>query len=111
MKKKLEDAVKVFSLLYSPEGQATFLTEETPCVMSVLGGVEVNPMIHDAQQALWHGRAFPMTYTGWEGVLADMGQAYKEWFRGGRRGRPRVHRPDGRASKKPPERYRPAVFL
>ena len=80
--KKLEDAVKVLSLLYSPEGQATFLTEETPCVMSVLGGVEVNPMIHDAQQALWHGRAFPMTYTGWEWVLADMGQAYKEWFRG-----------------------------
>lgn len=82
--KKLEDAVKILSLLYSPEGQAAFIGENTPCVMSVLNSVEVpeDSMISDAQQAMWEGRAFPMTYVGWENVLSDMGQAYKEWFRG-----------------------------
>ena len=45
-------------------------------------GVPETSLIYDAQQALREGRAFPMTYAGWENVLADMGQAYKEWFRG-----------------------------
>lgn len=39
-------------------------------------------LIYDTQQALWDGRAFLMTYVGWENVLADMGQAYKDWLRG-----------------------------
>jgi raffinose/stachyose/melibiose transport system substrate-binding protein len=82
--KKLEDAIRLLSLLFSPEGQATFISDQTPCVMSVLstGAVPEDSMIYDAQQALWQGRAFQMTYTHWENVLADMGQAYKEWFRG-----------------------------
>lgn len=82
--RKLENAVKVLSLLFSPEGQAAFITEETPCVMSVLdnSAVPADALIYDAQRALREGRAFPMTYVGWDGVLADMGQAYKEWFRG-----------------------------
>ncbi len=81
--KKLEDAVKILSLLYTPEGQATFITGETPCVMSVLDSdaAPEGALIGDAHQALREGRAFPMTYVGWDGVLADMGQAYKEWFR------------------------------
>ncbi|MCI8418200.1 MAG: carbohydrate ABC transporter substrate-binding protein [Lachnospiraceae bacterium] len=82
--KKLEDAIKILSLLYSPEGQATFIDKDTPCVMSVLDSTTVpeDSLIYDAQQALWEGRAFPMTYANWENVLADIGQAYKEWFRG-----------------------------
>lgn len=82
--KKLENAIKLLSLLYSPEGQATFIDESTPCVMSVLdhGDVPEDSLIYDAQQALRQGRAFMMTYAHWENVLADMGQAYKEWFRG-----------------------------
>ncbi|MCI8549607.1 MAG: carbohydrate ABC transporter substrate-binding protein [Lachnospiraceae bacterium] len=81
---KLENAIKILSLLYSPEGQAAFISEETPCMMSVLDGdaVSEDSLIYDAQQALWEGRAFPMTYAHWENVLSDMGQAYKEWFRG-----------------------------
>ena len=52
--------------------------------MSVLDNASLpeNALIYDAQQALREGRAFPMTYARWENVLADMGQAYKEWFRG-----------------------------
>ena len=82
--KKLENAIKILSLLYSPEGQDTFITEETPCVMSVLNNaaVEEDALIYDAQQALWQGRAFPMTYAHWEAVLANIGQAYKDWFWG-----------------------------
>lgn len=82
--KKLENAVKLLSLLFSPEGQATFVSQETPCVMSVLDRADVpeDSLIYDAQQALRQGRAFKMTYAHWEHVLADMGQAYKEWFRG-----------------------------
>ena len=82
--KKLEDALRILSLLFSPEGQDAFLTEETPCVIGVLKSAEVpeDAMVYDARQALREGRAFPMTYAGWESVLADMGQAYKEWFRG-----------------------------
>lgn len=81
---KLEDAVRILSLLFSPEGQATFISEETPCVMSVLNSAAVpeDSLIYDAQQAMRDGRAFPMTYANWENVLADMGQAYKEWMRG-----------------------------
>ena len=81
---KLEDAIRILSLLFSPEGQNTFLTEETPCVISVLRSAEVpeDAMVYDARQALGEGRAFPMSYAGWENVLADMGQGYKEWFRG-----------------------------
>lgn len=82
--KKLEDALRILSLIFSPEGQNTFITELTPCVLSVLDSAAVPPdsMVYDAQQAMWQGRAFPMTYNGWDSVLADMGQAFKEWFRG-----------------------------
>lgn len=82
--KKLENAVKLLSLLFSPEGQATFIDESTPCVMSVLDHSDIpeDSLIYDAQQALRQGRAFKMTYAHWENVLADMGQAFKEWFRG-----------------------------
>ena len=81
---KLEHAIEILSLLYSEAGQATFIDEQTPCVMSMLDNAVVpeDSLIYDAQQAMQEGRAFPMTYAGWEGVLADMGQAYKEWFRG-----------------------------
>lgn len=39
-------------------------------------------LIYDAQQAMWDGRAFPQTNVGWENILANIGQAYKDWFRG-----------------------------
>ena len=82
--KKLENAVRILNLLFSPEGQAAFITEQTPCVISVLDSAALpeDALIGDARRALREGRAFPMTYAGWESVLADMGQAYKEWFRG-----------------------------
>lgn len=82
--KKLEAAVKLLSLLYSPEGQSSFITNQTPCVLSVLDStdVEEDALIYDAQQAQRQGRIFPMTYVGWENVLSDMGQSYKDWFRG-----------------------------
>ena len=82
--KKLEDAVKLLSLLYSPEGQNAFIDESTPCVMSVLDNVPLpeDALIYDARQALGEGRAFKMTYARWESILADIGQAFKEWFRG-----------------------------
>ncbi len=81
---KLEKALQLLSLLYAPEGQAAFINEGTPCMLSVLdsGEVQEDSMIYDAQQAMREGRAFQMTYAHWENVLADMGQAYKEWFRG-----------------------------
>lgn len=82
--KKLEHAIRILSLLYSQEGQDTFISKEAPCVMSVLNNASVpeDSMILDAQKALWEGRAFPMTYARWENSLADIGQAFKEWFRG-----------------------------
>lgn len=82
--KKLEDAIRLLSLLFSPEGQAAFISDQTPCVMSVLsaGAVPEDSMIYDAQRALWEGRAFPMTFAHWDNVLSEMGQAFKEWFRG-----------------------------
>ncbi len=82
--KKLEDALRILSLLYSPEGQAAFITDQTPCLLSALNSTVLpeDSLIYDAQQALREGRAFPMTYANWDGVLADMGQAFKEWFRG-----------------------------
>lgn len=81
---KLADALKLLSLLYSPEGQAAFISDQTPCVLSVLDSMVLpeDALIYDAQQATREGRAFPMTYAHWENVLADMGQAFKEWFRG-----------------------------
>ena len=82
--KKLENAVRLLSLLYSQEGQKTFISQETPCVMGIqsAGPVPEDSLIHDAQQALWEGRAFPMTYGSWFGILSDIGQVYKDWFRG-----------------------------
>lgn len=82
--KKLENAIKLLSLLYTSEGQAAFITENTPCLLSVLNNTTVSEdsLVYDAQQALQDGRAFPMTYVRWENVLSDMGQAYKEWFQG-----------------------------
>lgn len=81
---KLEDAIQILSLLYSKEGQETLIDKETPCVMSALSSdvVGKDSLIYDAQQALWQGRAFPMTYARWENILSEIGQAYKEWFRG-----------------------------
>lgn len=82
--KKLENAIRILSLIYSNEGQATFTGEDMPCVMSAVDSGEVpeNSLIYDALQAFRDGRAFRMTYAGWESNLANMGQAYKEWFRG-----------------------------
>ncbi len=81
---KLEKAIKLLSLLFSPKGQATFISESTPCVTSVLGSMEIpeNALVYDAQQAMSQGRVFKMTYAHWEHILSDIGQAYKEWFRG-----------------------------
>ena len=47
-------------------------------MLSVLNtaAVSEDALIYDAQKALWDGRAFLMTYVGYENVLADMGQAY-----------------------------------
>lgn len=82
--KKLENAIRILSLLYSPKGQDCFISQETPCVMSALNSADVpeDSLIYDAHQAMREGKAFPMTYVGWENVLTDIGQAYKEWFRG-----------------------------
>ncbi|MCM1189737.1 MAG: ABC transporter substrate-binding protein [bacterium] len=82
--KKLENAITLLSTLYSAEGQNTLLEGKSPCVMSVLGAADVSEdsMVYDAQQAMHDGRAFPMTYANWDGVLADMGQAFKDWMRG-----------------------------
>lgn len=81
---KLEEAVLIMSLLFSEEGQAALLGENPATTLSVLDSHSVpeDSMVYDAQQAMREGRAFPMTYAHWENVLADMGQAYKEWFRG-----------------------------
>lgn len=61
--RKLEDAVKLLSLLFSQEGQSVLITEQTPCVLSVLDSQAVpeDALVYDTQQALWDGRAFPMT--------------------------------------------------
>lgn len=82
--KKLENAVKLLSLLYSPEGQAAFTTERTPYILSVLddAGIPEDALLYDAWQAQRQSRIFPMTYTGWENVLYDMGQVFKKWFQG-----------------------------
>lgn len=81
---KLEKAVRLLTLLYSPEGQAAFTSEKTPCVMNVLSGSTLpeDSLIYDAQRAQWENRAFRMTYAHWENVLAEMGAAFTEWFRG-----------------------------
>lgn len=82
--KKLENAIRLLSLLYSQEGQMAFISEESPCVMGIqsAGPVPADSLIYNARQALWEGRAFPMTYARWADILPDIGQAYKEWFRG-----------------------------
>ena len=82
--KKLEKAIRVLSQLYSTEGQASFVTESAPCVMNVLSSAQLpeDSMIYDAQRAMREGRAFRMTYAGWENVLPDMGMAFGSWFRG-----------------------------
>lgn len=81
---KLEDALTLLSLLYSPEGQASFITERTPCALSVLDEADVSEdsLVYDAWQAQRQGKVFPVTYTHWEQVLTDIGRVYKEWFRG-----------------------------
>ena len=82
--KKLEDALKLLSLLYSPEGQASFITERTPCALSVLDEADVSEdaLVYGAWQAQCEGKVFPVTYTHWEQVLTDMGLVFKEWFCG-----------------------------
>ncbi|MCM1267321.1 MAG: ABC transporter substrate-binding protein [Bacteroidales bacterium] len=82
--KKLEEAITLLSLLFSEEGQGAFINEHTPYMLSALeqAAVSEDSMIYDAQLAMKEGRAFPMTYAHWENVLGDMGQAFKEWFRG-----------------------------
>lgn len=81
---KLADAVKILSLLFSQKGQEVLFDSSTSVSLSVLSSASVaeDSIVYDAQHAMWDGRAFLMTYAGWENVLADMGQAFKEWFRG-----------------------------
>lgn len=80
--KKLEDALKMLSLLYSPEGQDTFITDQTLCRLSVLASAtaEEDSLIYDALLAQRDGRIFPVTFTHWENILYDMGKVCKRWF-------------------------------
>ncbi len=82
--KKLEDAVRLLSLLYSPEGQSVFSGKLKPCLLSPLDNEEVpeDALIYDAWQAQQEGRIAPVTYTGWEHVLYDMGKVFKRWLQG-----------------------------
>ncbi len=81
--KKLEDAIRLLSLLYSPEGQAAFITDLTPCRLSTLNtAVPDDAFVYEAWQAQHQGQICPMTYTHWEHVLYDMGKIYKRWFHG-----------------------------
>ncbi|MCM1307743.1 MAG: ABC transporter substrate-binding protein [Butyrivibrio sp.] len=82
--KKLEDAIKVLSVMFSLEGQQSLESKTSPCLVAVSEKVTLpeDSIIYDAQQAMREGRAFPMTYAHWDMVLADMGQAFKEWIRG-----------------------------
>lgn len=82
--KKLDAAVRLLSLLYSQEGQDSFMSDHVPCGLSVLNDTEIpeDGLLFDAHQALTQGRVFPLTYTHWENVLYDMGKFYKKWFRG-----------------------------
>ncbi|MCM1330792.1 MAG: carbohydrate ABC transporter substrate-binding protein, partial [Ruminococcus sp.] len=81
---KLEKAVRVLSLMFSDAGQKAFIGDDKPCVMSVLTTTDLpeDSIIYDAQMAMREGRAFHMTYAGWENILSDAGQGFKEWFRG-----------------------------
>lgn len=81
---KLENAIKILSLLYSHEGQEAFLGSSSPTSLSVLDNASLSEdsMIYDARQALCEGRAFQMTYVHWDAVLTDMGQEFKNWLRG-----------------------------
>ncbi|MCM1550404.1 MAG: ABC transporter substrate-binding protein [Clostridium sp.] len=81
---KLEKAVRVLSLMFSDAGQKAFIGDDKPCVMDVLATTDLpeDSIIYDAQQAMRDGRAFHMTYAGWENILSDVGQGFKEWFRG-----------------------------
>lgn len=80
--KKLEDAIKIMSLLFSQAGQETMIDSNSAVSMGVLDNAILSDasIIQDAKQALKEGRVFNMTYAHWDNVLADMGQAYKEWF-------------------------------
>lgn len=50
--KKLKAAVDFLSLLYSPEGQEVFITDRTPCRLSMLNtAVEKDSFVFDAWQA------------------------------------------------------------
>ncbi len=81
---KLEQAIRLLALLYSPEGQAAFTSDSTPCIMDVLSNSTLpeDSLIYDAQQAHRENRAFRMTYAHWENVLAEMGTVFSEWLRG-----------------------------
>ena len=81
---KLSSALKMLELMFSDEGQAAFITGSSPCVLGVLNNNNMpeDAFAYDAQEAMREGRAFPMTYAHWENVLSDMGQAFKDWFRG-----------------------------
>ena len=63
-------------------GLMPFITEQTPCVLSVLNNAAVpeGAPIHDARQAMRDGRAFPQTNVGWENILSNIGQAYFVWL-------------------------------
>lgn len=82
--KKLEDALRLLSLLYSPEGQAAFANPRKPCVLSPLDNADIpeDSLVYDAWQAQREGRIAPFTYTRWEHVLYDMGKVFKRWFQG-----------------------------
>ena len=82
--KKLEDALKLLSLLYSPDGQDTFINDQTLCRLSVLASAtaEEDSLIYDALLAQRDGRVFPITFTRWENILYDMGKVCKRWFGG-----------------------------
>lgn len=80
--KKLEEALKFMELLYSKKGQDILIGKDDPAHMTIRNvKLSEDSILYDAQKAMWEGRAFPMTYVGWDHILAEIGLKFKEWIR------------------------------
>ncbi len=80
---KLEDALHVLELLSTIEGQNTFYTANTTYISS-LRDWEIDPKSPYAGclEDMRNGHTAPLLYTGWEGILAKVGEDVLDYLNG-----------------------------
>ena len=84
---KLEDALHFMEVLSTPEGEKALAGNQGSLISSLKEGTdELESPYKEAVEEIQMGHGAPLTYVGWEAVIAEGGNATADWICGKKTG-------------------------